>query len=198
MQYFFYKFLTYRSLLRLGVFFLGMTILLWGCKKPVEPRWRTVPVSNLYSIDLPSKLVSRNDMHESAGLQYYDLASDFYIIGMEEAKDNVKAVKSDIKMDDYYKMVEDTITSGAIYKRFIQGQKAKGDGFNLKAGDYQIVKDLRGKEYHLLYRIAVIESKKYFIQLVMYMPYSDSCNVFPKMDTITNSFKILQENLNKT
>lgn len=177
--------------------FCGIT-LLWGCQKKVEPRWHTIPIENLYAIDLPSKLIVSNDMHESASLQYYDLANDFYVIGMEEPKDNIKAVNSEVKMDDYYKMVEDTITSGAVYKRFIQGQKSKHDGISMKASDYEIQKDLRGKEYHLLYRIAIFESKKYFYQIVMYMPYSDSCKIFPKLDTIIQSFKVLNEEGSKT
>ncbi len=180
------------------IFLLVLSAYFWGCEAPIPPRWQTVSVRNLYTIDLPYPLKATNEMHEGAALQYYDPEGEMYVICMEELKDNIKAVRSGVKMDDYYKMVEDTITARASYKRFIQGKKLKRKGFSIKEGDYEVVTDLLGVEYHLLYRIAVIESSQYFFQVVLYSPYTDSCNIFDTYDTITRSFILKDELKNNT
>ncbi|MBX7243089.1 MAG: hypothetical protein K1X92_15200 [Bacteroidia bacterium] len=180
------------------LFIFVSVFMIWGCKETVKPRWQTIAIRNLYTIDLPGSLKPTNEMHEGAALQYYNEDGSLYVICLEELKENIKAIKSGIKMDDYYKMVEDTITSRAISKRFIQGRKFKNNGLSIKEGDYEVLTDLMGQEYHLMYRIAVVESKQYFFQLVLYAPYVDSCKVYDVMDTITKSFRLLDENKKNT
>ncbi len=180
------------------LFMCFSVMLIWGCQETVKPRWQTIPIRNLYTIDLPSSLKPTNEMHEGAALQYYNEDGSLYVICLEELKENIKAIKSGINMNDYYKMVEDTITSRSTFKRFIQGKKYKNEGLTLKEGDYEVITDLMGQEYHLMYRISVIESKQYFFQLVMYAPYVDSCGVFDLMDTISKSFRLLDENKKNT
>lgn len=170
-----------------------VAVLYMGCEKRRQARWRTLAIEKLYTLDLPVSFVPSNEMHESAPLQYMDTEKDYYVVGLSESKEHIKAVKGEIKLDDYYKMVEDTITSGAVYKRYLQGERIKGEELKMKIGDYEIEKEMMGKNYHLLYRIAVAESPKNFFQIVLYRPYTDSCNVYPLLDSITHSLKALPQ-----
>ena len=48
-----------------------------------------VPIDSLYSVSIPNNLKPGYDMHDYASLQYYDSELDFYVVGLDDAKENL-------------------------------------------------------------------------------------------------------------
>ncbi|MEM6263076.1 MAG: hypothetical protein AAGI38_11255, partial [Bacteroidota bacterium] len=68
---------------RVVIVLAGIVVLI-ACNEdpppPVTPQ--RVEVNGLYAVSIPSNLVEQKDMHDYAGLQYYDAAQDFYLMGI--------------------------------------------------------------------------------------------------------------------
>ena len=159
---------------------------------------QTVSIDELYRIDLPAQLKSGYDMHDYASLQYYDTLRNLYVIGIEDAKENLGQIKRRrLKQKSYFKFVESTVFSDVDSLVLETEQDYDlGPDLKLKAGDYFAMSQNWG-DVPVFYRIAVYENYDYFFQLVIWMPYQDHCH---ELDTWTDStmrsfsFLVDQEN----
>lgn len=135
-------------------------------------------------------------MHDYAGLQHYDTSTDFYVIGIEDAKSNLGEIKRRrLKLRNYYSFVENTVFSRADSTALISSQKFTTEqGINSQVGDYFVSSQYWGAPYHLFYRIAVYESDEYFFQVVTWMPYDLYCERYKWIELISYSFRLLEKN----
>ena len=172
---------------------LFLSIFGCACQQPQIVEAETVIVDQLYSVDLPNNLKPGFDMHDYAGLQHYDTSTDFYVIGIEDAKDNLGAIKRRrLKLKNYYSFVENTVFSRADSTQLIADQKFTTDqGIKSQVGDYFVSSQNWGAPYRLFYRIAVYESDDYFFQIVIWMPYDLYCERYKWIEGISNSFQLL-------
>ena len=165
-----------------------------ACKKESAPTHQLVAIRNLYTLELPARFEPTYDMHESAELQYADKKSHWYLICMEDAKSNFgTGGQKMVSLSDYYKFAEAAVLSDKESKLFLQGVSRKQDGIKIQEGDYQVKTTLNEESIELLYRVTVLESKSHFFQLVMWMPYEDGCKVYEKMDSITRTFRLIND-----
>ena len=133
-------------------------------------------------------------MHEYANLQYYNLEKSIFLLGIEDAKDNLGDIKRKrLKVGGYFAFVEDNVlekndtTSQESVEHFVpQGENAR----SARVGDYYVSSQELGP-IPIYYRIAVYESKDFFLQLVIWMPYEQHCDVRPMVDRITRSVTFL-------
>ena len=131
-------------------------------------------------------------MHAYASLQYYDTLSGFYVLGIEDAKDNLGDIKRKrLKLHSYFAFVEHTVFQ-RVDSMILESEQLFSLDKELEvfAGDYQTLSKDWGS-YPIFYRIAVFESPEYFFQLVTWMPYEIHCDLMPWIDTMTTSFRFL-------
>lgn len=161
---------------------------------------QTVTIEELYKIELPSRLNSGYDMHDYASLQYYDTLSNLYVIGIEDAKENLGQIKRRrLKQKSYFKFVESTVFNEVDSLVLETEQDFQlGPDLKLKAGDYYARSKSWG-DVPVFYRIAVYENYDYFFQLVIWMPYQDHCNELSTWtDSTMRSFSfLLDEDANR-
>lgn len=156
----------------------------------VQPVMYTI--DSLYALQLPGNLMPGYDMHDYASLQYYDVKANMYVIGLEDAKENFGDIKrKQLKLSGYFDYLERNAFEMAdssfqeTESRFLTSQ-----GLEAKCGDY-FVPARSGEHPELFYRICVIESKNYFFQLVLWMPYEDHCHNISMTDQMVYSFRFL-------
>jgi len=158
---------------------------------------QTVTIDQLYRIDLPERLKSGYDMHDYASLQYYDTLSNLYIIGIEDAKENLGQIKRRrLKQKSYFKFVESTVFNQVDTLLLETEQDYElSPGLTLKAGDYYARSKSWG-EIPVFYRIAVYENYDYFFQLVMWMPYQEHCvELNTWADSTMRSFTFIKDKI---
>lgn len=164
-----------------------------ACQKPtpaVKPVTQTI--DSLYRIDIPDNLTPGYDMHDYASLQFYNTGINYYVLGIEDAKENLGEIKRmRLQLDGYYTFVENTVFE-KVDSLALVAQSTFADSIQTAhIGDYYTQSSVWG-DTPLFYRIAVFENTNYFFQLVIWMPYEDHCQWYPWTDTITHSFHFLR------
>jgi len=175
---------------------IGLMSLLMACKQAPPPvEWQTITSKGgTYTIELPAYLRAGYDMHEYANLQYYNLEKSIFLLGIEDAKDNLGDIKRKrLKVGGYFAFVEDNVlekndtTSQESIEHFTpHGKTAR----SARVGDYYV----SSKELDAIpiyYRVVVYESEDLFLQLVIWMPYEQHCDMRPMVDRITRSVTFL-------
>ena len=131
-------------------------------------------------------------MHDYASLQYYDTIQELFVLGIEDAKENLGQIKRRrLKLKGYYKYVENTVFDkvDSLYTETEQYIRLRED-LSLSAGDYFAQSKVWGQEA-AFYRIAIYESADHFFQLVLWMPYENHCQEVPWMDSTLRSFNFI-------
>ncbi|MEZ4772465.1 MAG: hypothetical protein R3D00_04720 [Bacteroidia bacterium] len=170
-------------------------MILLSCNKSVSPvQHHTIPIDSLYQVVIPANLQPGYDMHAYASLQYYDTIQNFYLLGIEDAKQNLGDIKRKrLKLKGYYEFVEGTVLEKADSFQIESDQELKlPGGIVVKSGDYYVASKLEQESIELFYRIAVYENENYFFQLVFWMPYKGYCNEIEWVDDVTQSFSFIQ------
>lgn len=173
---------------------LILSIFATACQQGQTVEATRVNIDQLYEIELPSNLKPGYDMHDYAGLQYYDAATDFYIIGIEDAKSSLEEVKRRrLRLKSYYEFVENTVFARADSIQLLSQQMFTTDqGIKVQLGDYYVNSQQWSSPYQLFYRIAVYESEAYFFQLVTWMPYEVYCERYDWIERISHSFRMVE------
>ncbi|MEM7373582.1 MAG: hypothetical protein AAF587_33470 [Bacteroidota bacterium] len=166
---------------------------LFACKdSPVPVERMAFVYDSLYQIDLPNNLYKGYDMHDYASLQYYDTLMGVYVLGIEDAKDNLGEIKRKrLKLYSYYAFVEHAVFLDVDSTILVSEQLfSSGKNLEVLAGDYHTLnKDW--ENVPIFYRIAIFESPEYFFQLVTWMPYEIHCDFMPWIDTMMTSFHFI-------
>lgn len=160
---------------------------------PTVIEWNTIVVDSLYAVDLPSNVQAGYDMHPYASLQYYSIEDQIYLIGIEDAKENLGDIKRKrLKIKGYYAFVENTVLDqvDTFYRESLTVWEGYPGLSTARIGDYYVASPDRYTQ-PLFYRIGVFESDDYFLQLVMWLPYNSSCDKVALLDSIAQSFQFV-------
>jgi hypothetical protein len=175
---------------------VGLIGLMVACEPPPPPvSWHTfTSADGFYTIELPDNLQAGYDMHEYANLQYYNLEKNIFLLGIEDAKDNLGDIKRKrLKIGGYFAFVEDIVLEKAdtvTCESREHFEPLGAPGRNARVGDYYVTSQDFGPD-PIYYRIAVFESNELFLQLVIWMPYAKHCDMRPMVDRITRSVTFL-------
>lgn len=170
-----------------------LLLLLGSCSSTQEdaPDWQVVKAGNLYALELPPTFEKGYGMHDYATLQYHDLENSIFLLGIEDAKENLGEIKRRrLKIGGYFNFVEDIVLEQVEFYQREATQQCKLPGtldYETRIRDYYVSHN-PWAPFPLFYRIAVYESEEYFFQLVLWMPYDDHCDAYPVLERITKSF----------
>lgn len=172
---------------------LILLFLLTACSS--ETKINTVKVADKYSIDMPDYLTKTDDLNEDASLQYQNVIRECYAIVIDESKQELyDVIAASEELDDYPQSMEG-------YCKLIVDGMLEGAGMT----DHTLEKDqtvnglpaqfltttLEVEGYKVLYKIAMIEGKKDFYQIMTWTLASNAEKQGPDMDAILRSFKEL-------
>lgn len=164
--------------------------------KPVE--LAEYVVDDLYSVRLPSNLSKTTDLHDYASLQYSDPKTDFYVLGIYDAKEKLGRGGSNFKKSVYFRFVEQTVFEHAD-STFIQSEvEFDRNDLSCKMADYYAHIKHFDDEYEVFYRIAIYESETHFFQFVIWMPYENHCDQIYWADSIAYSFQLPEKHIQGT
>lgn len=167
---------------------------------PRKPAVQTIPIDRLYSVELPDNLRPGYDMHDYAGLQYYDAATDFYVIGLDDSKNNFgKIQRQRLKIKNYFEFAERTAFEhvDSTYQTSTQ-EFVTSQGLKAKAADYFVQDPKMAENLPIFYRVCVFENEDHFFQLMIWMPYDVHCERYDWIEMITHSFKVIEDQEEET
>jgi hypothetical protein len=167
-----------------------------ACEKKEDlSGFQDINIQDLYSMRLPAYLKA-TQMSPIATLQYCNRDSGLYVLVVEDAKENFgiknsKDWKTDVK--DYFRHVEKDVLHNEETEKVtvLDGKTWLYDEPKMKMqiGDYEVKVRREGKEYNLVYRIAVAENATHFFQILIWMPQPFDCKKSEFLDEILSSFK---------
>lgn len=162
------------------------TILLSCDSKEVQ----TVTVKNKYTLQVPDFLSKSSDLHEDASLQYQNALREFYVVVIDEPK------------EDFYSIAETTEDFPADFEGYHQILRS---GLEQEIGKVDItptkdtqINGLKAKTFSLsgeietipvFYEIAYIEGKDRFYQIVTWTLKDNKEKYGEQMRNIVSSFK---------
>lgn len=158
--------------------------------------WQRVTARDMYGMQLPPSFQRSFDMHPYATLQYYDLERSIFLLGIEDAKENLGDIKRRrLKLGGYFSFVEDIVLEEVQTFRREATQEFPLPGlygFQVRVRDYEVIHE-PWAPFPLYYRIAVYECEEYFFQVVIWMPYEGHCAYYDEIERITQSFVLGKE-----
>jgi hypothetical protein len=168
-----------------------ITLLLYSCTNSFEKE--TINIKNQYSIELPKFLSKSKTLNTQASLQYQNLLREFYVIVIDESKDDVHDIVNNdenlfhISTDfDGYKRL---ITENAnLTINFNQINVEKTNRVNTMLAHIQSMEG-EIEDYKIYYKLALIEGKKHYYQIFVWTLYNNKKEYDHLMDDIINSFK---------
>ena len=161
--------------------------ILTACKHTIE----TVKVEGKYTLDLPSFLNKTDDLNKAASLQYKNEMREFYVLVMDEPKENFHKVLNeggldyDRNLNGYSEILAKDIAKSSGIEITPKLQKTTINNLNARLLNFQGV--VNGVDVY--WKIAYIEGKNRYYQILTWtLPNKKSDNE-AAMDAIINSFK---------
>lgn len=165
-----------------------------ACEEDLPPTHMVQVASqdSLYVVKVPSYMRPGFDMHPFASLQYYDTARQVFVLGMEDAKANLGAIKRRrLKLKGYFNYMETTALERVDSFIYVAGfRDTLPQGLIVQSQDYFAL-NAPLTSLPLFYRIAVYENDEYFYQMVLWMPYEFHCENMVWLDSMTRSVEFL-------
>lgn len=162
------------------------TILLSCDSKEVQ----TVTIKNKYTLQLPGFLSKATDLHEDASLQYQNALREFYVVVIDEPK------------QDFYNIAETTEDFPADFEGYHQilrsGLEEAIEDIDIAPTKDTQINGLKAKTFSLtgnietipvFYEIAYIEGKDRFYQIVTWTLKDNKEKYSEQMRNILSSFK---------
>jgi len=150
----------------------------------------TVTVKNKFSLELPSFLSKARDLHNDASLQYQNAFKEFYVVVIDEPKQefyDVANTTTDFTPDlnGYYQILKNSLEESISDTQFTPTKDIQING--LKAKTFSFTGEI--DNLPIFYDIAYIEGKETFYQVVIWTLKGSKEKFNEPMDKIISSFK---------
>lgn len=149
----------------------------------------TVTVKDKYTIVLPAFLSKGNDLHEEASLQYQNTFKEFYIIILDEPKQEIIDVAPILEieptLEGYYSYLTNSMKETIKNPKFIDVKNTKING--MKAKTFSVSGNVDGLDAY--YKIAYVEGKETYYQILTWTLLKNQEKNAPEMDKIISTFK---------
>lgn len=127
---------------------------------------RTVEVEGSYSVAIPANFKPCNDLHDFATLQYSDERSGYFLVGIDEPKAKIEALKMDYSLADYTEFVENNIGGAFDSMLVLQRDTLIINGIQCQTTDMYTFVRSDEAPLEVYYHLAVFESEDQFYQLI--------------------------------
>jgi len=170
-QFFFYVFL-----------FTGLV----SCKKNTV--FTEVKIKDKFSIQLPDYLSPAKEIHQEASLQYQNQEKEVYMVVMDESIESLKNNDPDNNLEGYYKNIV-----SQPFLESVKNAKISIPGRQQIHGANALITQITGEisGVPVLYKLAVIETKSNYCQVLIWTKAANREEYEQDMDTIIESLKQL-------
>ncbi|AWK06603.1 hypothetical protein HYN56_21165 [Flavobacterium crocinum] len=182
------------------IILLLLLALFFSCNQdPKNEKYENKSVENKYSLLIPETLSQTDQLNSIASIQFQSTEQDFYIMVIEEVKDNfAKAIqekKANITPDleGYYNVITKHFEEITKDFKIYDLEKKRINSSNAIVFSMSGIND----DYPVFYRYAIIESDKTFYQIMSWTNTSQEKKYIDRMNKIIDSFDIEEANYSK-
>ena len=181
-----------KNLLNLSVIAV-LTLLLSGCAD--FNKLEKVTVNNQYTVELPGFLSETNDLNDEASLQYQNLFKEFYIIILDEVKEDVHGAIIENDLLDFYSLdidgYSDLLIDGVISEMNEDAESERKEVHinNRKANLMYLSGNI--EDLDIYYEFGFIEGKDHYYQIMVWTLEKNRTKYQEGMDKIVKSFREL-------
>jgi len=148
-----------------------------------------VTIKNKYSVELPAFLSKGNNLHEEASLQYQNTFKEFYIIILDESKqeiiDAAPFLEIEPTLEGYYTYLTNSMKETIKNPRFNDIKNTRINGMNAKT--FSVTGNVDGLDAY--YKLAYVEGKETYYQILTWTLLKNQEKNAHEMDKIISSFK---------
>jgi len=155
--------------------------------------YETVKTEQKYSLDLPSYLEKGTGLHDNATLQYQNLLKEFYVVVIEDDKENLYKVIDENGLEEMYPK-NFTGYSNLLVEGFKENPDVKIDANftewkvgTLPAKNFDMTGKLEG--ISIYYHYTLVEGKNTYYQVMQWTLADRKEQYKEEMDKIAKSFK---------
>ena len=170
---------------------LVVALLLGSCSGNEKVTFKEITVPDAYTLSVPASMEQSNELHDFARLQYSDERKGFFLIGIDEAKEELDRLQLYYGIEDYAHFVTRTVSNGLDTANVTGQNQFEVNGLPLISTDLFGAMHHDGKGLEVYYRLMVLESDRNFYQLIAWTA-RDKYEIFhPIADQIECSFQEL-------
>lgn len=172
--------------------FLGLAFLVAACR-PGEPQ--VVKINNEYSLTLPDFLTENKTLHNDASLKYANLFKEFYVIVIDESKQEFHDVIDETELSEKYNTDLDGYTS-----LLIDNMGLAMTGTDISSPEETKINGLDARMSHIqgsvdgipvYYTFVAIEGKEKYFQILTWTLAEKRDEYQEQMQGIVRSFQEL-------
>lgn len=160
-------------------------LLLTACFGGQREALKEVTVNNQYSIQIPQSMERTNELHDFAQLQFADEERGYFLIGIEEDKQELRKLQLFYGLDDYAHFVTRTVADGLDTVNVVMQNEQTVNGFACVSTDLFGALTSGAEPVEVFYRLMVLESSSHFYQLITWT----SREQYPLFRPIANSIE---------
>lgn len=176
--------------------FLSVSVVilfLFSCNQ--TPKMQEVKVKNQYAIDLPDFLSISKDLNENASLQYSNIVKEFYIIIIDESKDEMqKALENnellglyENNLDGYSKLILDNFESNVEVSYHSEKRDTTIHNLKAKLVEYDAISN----KVDAFFKYALVEGKSHYYQVLLWTLKDKKNDHTAEMSKIIGTFREL-------
>ncbi|WP_412476988.1 hypothetical protein [Flavobacterium sp. TBRC 19031] len=159
----------------------------------VKEEFKTITISDKYSLDIPDSFEKADNLNDEASLQYQNALKEFYVIVMDEPKETFDTAVTQYQVDmtpdleGYYKAIQLNLKNAIKNIKIFNEKNTEING--RKAKIFSITGNVEG--YDIFYRYALVQGKKDYYQIMLWTEQKNGDHYLSTMDQSINSFKEL-------
>ena len=132
-----------------------------------------------------------NELHDFARLQYSDEQQGYFLIGIDEPKEDLRNLQLHYQLEDYSHFVTRTVSQGLDTVNVTTSTSHQVNGLSCISTDLFGAMTATEKPLEVYYRLMVLESQSNFYQLIAWSARSRYNKFNPIADEIECSFREL-------
>lgn len=141
-----------------------------------------------FQVHLPANFLPAQGLHEHATLQVADEKNGFFVIGLREDKDDLKAMRLRYTLQDYSWFVERKLSEGLDTLEVNRHGLIDINGLNGDRFDFHAMQDTKSGPLEVWMRACVIESPTAYYQLISWTSADLAHYMAPVMEQVECSF----------
>lgn len=151
----------------------------------------TVTIPGKYTVELPGFLSKATGLHDEAALQYQNVFKEFYIIILDEPKQQFNEMmllsETSPGLESYASILKDGLAEVIKDEKFDDIKDTQVNG--MKSKTFSVAGEIEGID--AFYKIAYVEGKENYYQIVTWTLVDKKEKYAPQMDQIIGSFREL-------
>lgn len=172
----------------LTILSLLCTVFLTSCLGGSSVEYKEVTVGDTYKLRVPESMQKSNELHDFARLQYLDEQKGYFLIGIDESKEELNNLHLFYQLEDYAHFVTRTVSNGLDTARVTTQAQQEINGLQCISTDLFGAMTSPESPLEVYYRLMVLESEQNFYQLIAWTSRDQFHRFRPIADEIECSF----------